>query len=48
LGNIARMKEVRYTQKIFGGNLQWRRHYGELDVEGMIILKCTLKKYAIL
>jgi hypothetical protein len=54
MGHVERMGYMRniytgmYMRKVCSENLKGRDHLGNLDVEGSVILKWTLKKRSVI
>ena len=44
-GHVARMEEGRVVHKVLVGKPEGKNHWGELDVDGRIILRWILRKW---
>ena len=44
-GHVARMEEGRRVHKVLVGNVRERDHWGDKDVDGLIILKWVFRKW---
>ena len=44
-GHVARMEKGRVVHKVLWGNLKGRDHWGDQDIDGMIILRWIFRKW---
>jgi hypothetical protein len=46
-GHVVRVRNIRNTHNILVGKPQGKHRFGDLDVDGRIILKVDIKKYGV-